>query len=199
MIYVAAGLFTQGGGGTVASSRVATDQLGGYVRLAAILDIAGFDTVIGGWYAAPKTAIAGGGLTPPLTQPGIRNGTDGKSFGLDVQMQGELGDLLVGFNMPVIIKGEQATPVGGLILDDTGIYPLVAVGFGHAGVYAGYDYRKVETLNAAVAAVTTKTWVVGAWYSIAQNVESKLEYNSASMSNAVTNSNNWTLLLEYVY
>jgi hypothetical protein len=207
MVYVAAGMFTQAGGGAAAGSRLATDQMGGYVRIAAILDVAGFDTVIGGWYAAPKTAITGGTATvaaagPPavISQAQIRNGTDGKSFGLDVQMQGEMGDLEVGFNMPVIIKGEQAAIVGAAsILDKTGYYPVVSVGLGHAGVYAGYDYMKTEDILGATTSTTAKTWVVGAWYTIAQNVESKLEYNSTDTTGVVKQTNNWTLLLEYLY
>lgn len=203
MFYVGAGYFGTGyGNGTPAS----TSTMGPHARIALITELAGFDTVVGGWYGR---TVASGAL--PIA-PGAAGAAaiaaakavKGTSFGLDVQMQGELGDLLVGFYMPVVLKGKQpGTPVG-TERDVTGYYPTIIVSMGHMGARFGYDYHKDETKVGGVVTISDKvsTPVFGAWYSLAQNFELIVEYSDAKTKNlagATAHSKLWTFLWEYVY
>ncbi|MFQ5581041.1 MAG: hypothetical protein ACE5F3_00255 [Mariprofundaceae bacterium] len=190
-------------GNTTSATNAAALDLSLYARIAATVEFGGFDVVGGVYYAdinlkAPN-AVALGALDPT-------GGGAGQNIGVDLQVQGDIGDASLGFYLLAQFKGEDpflSTPLAKV--DNTGYYPLVTVAFGHFGVRFGYDYSKVEVSGGPVAVSSTaKTLVAGAWYSVAQNVELDLEYNSTKFGvpaglPAVASANSTTLVLEYVY
>jgi len=211
LVYVALGQFVSNGGNNPANggaviSGAALDFLT-WGRIAVTTELAGLDTVVG-FYSISGTQEDNNAV-------GIHSEN---TNGVDIQMQGDLGDTSVGFYGNYQFSGKvKATPVAAES-NATGYYVLGTVGFGHAGVRAGYSsYDATSAGAAAVAAVVaapgvpaaaaipavaagtklnTKTVVVGAWYSLAQNVELDLEYEGNSGASTAKTT---TLLLEYVY
>lgn len=190
MIFFALGMNAQAGGPTITAAGVGggwTSSLKPHARLALTTELAGLDTIVGGWWARHVAA-------------NTANAPTNTTYGLDLQMQGDLGDLSLGFYLPVVLKAENGggkSVAGGT--NDTGYYPLVEVAFGHAGVRVGYDMSKQET---AGTSVKQNTFVVGGYFSLAQNFELDLEYMSRTnpgYTAGAASLKRTTLLVEYVY
>ena len=118
-----------------------------------------------------------------------------------------MGGTSIGFYLPWQIKGEQATTAGiGAVADDhTGFFPLITASMGHMGGRVGYDYAEVDNGVAGAAKQKNKDWVVGLWYSVAQNVDIDVEYTNEKVDNLGFISgdsrklNAFTLVLDYNY
>ena len=167
------------------------NQTGTYLRGAYIAEVGGLEAVLGGWWASQKVASANGGAAPL--------GATNNQYGVDLQLQGDVGDVSVGFYLPYVIKGEQLNAGLTPVSDITGFQAMLTVGFGHAGVKLGYDSMKTKTIIGG-ASVTAKRPYVGGWYSVAQNVELELAYTSTDSGvPGAAKVNNTTLVVEYVY
>ncbi len=183
-IYFAAGLITPAGGYAAGNGGVEMMD-SPYLRAAYLADIAGFDTIIGVTYAS---------VTP--VNPVATNQTNAKAdvqAVVDVQMQGEVGDMSIGFYMPIIVGGVGAT-------NYTGAMPYVNIGLSHAaGVRLGYDFATSDDANTG----DFSNVILGGWYDLAQNVVLDLEINvkdtaAKGTSKAVAGTET-TLMLEYVF
>jgi len=199
LVYFAAGIIERAGGAPLFAAMGAADlNANPYLRAAITTELAGFDFVGGFWYG--KTSTPNYKWAGPAA---VAN--DVKDYGLDVQFQGEIGDLSVGFYMPVVLNRDAQRIVGGPVVGKiSGFNPYFNIAMGHMGVRLGYDYAK----NTAASSKFTNV-IVGAWYSVAQNVELDLEYNNAKTDVTAaplagilpssTKAASTTLLLEYVY
>jgi hypothetical protein len=189
-----------GTGGTAAGNSGVDISMNPYIRAAYTGEIAGFDAVIGGWYSDMANInykrTAGTGLG--LGTNGVKNKRT--EIGLDVQLQGDLGDLSVGFYMPVVLKSEYK--VAGVVNKKvTGYFPLIQIASGPMGARLGYDYSK-ETGIAGVLTRKDTQVVLGAWYDVAQNLTLDLEYDAqkrTGVAGTVSKLNATTLQIEYVY
>jgi len=192
LVYFAVGGIVDAGGGTTLNGGVDMN-LSPYLRLAATLDLGGFDTVVGGWYTDLSTAN--------YSQAGGTKNS-GTIYGADIQLQGEVGDLMVGFYMPVVLKAESRAALAAQT-NTTGFNPYVNIGIGHAGLRIGYDYSKIKNVQAGTVASKRNNYIIGGWYSLAQNIELDLEFNADKTKNAAGNItsklNSTTLMLEYVF
>ncbi len=157
-----------------------------YARVAVMAELAGLDAVIGAYYAGGTNnannlaAVGGVGAVAAF-----------KQYGLDLQMQGDLGGASIGIYANAHLKGENPYVAAQTVAtNDTGYFVTSDIAFGHAGVRVGYASH--ETAN-----VNTRTTILGAWYSLAQNVELDLEANINTSAGATTTVT--TLLIEYVY
>ena len=203
MFYIGAGMFGQAGSANAPGSNYSMSTMGPHFRAALITELAGFDTVAGLWYGRPVTGVAPAAGAVGAAAVSLAKSQKGTSFGLDLQMQGEMGDLLVGFYCPVVLKGKQAGQTAVAWTDNTGYYPTVIVSMGHMGARFGWRHDKSEMFAAGVAtSSTTSGAVFGAWYSLAQNFELIVEYHDAKTKTgaaAATHNKLWTFLWEYVY
>jgi hypothetical protein len=161
------------------------------------------EAIVGGWWTNVKPGIATANKANAAAWSGVGSA---KQYGVDLQLQGDVGDLSVGFYLPVILKGEQVVAATALGLpvtnaptsNITGYQAMLTVGFGHAGIKLGYDYMKTKAIGAGTS-VTLKRPYLGAWYSIAQNVELDIAYTTSKTSNKPGNVSETTLVVEYVY
>ncbi|MFC1542320.1 hypothetical protein ACFL4M_00340 [Pseudomonadota bacterium] len=186
-------------GGTAIGNAGVDVTLSPYLRAAYTGELAGMDTVIGAWYA--KTSAAAYKSYPTVS--GLKN--ERTEYGIDLQFQGDLGDVSVGFYAPIVLSAKTTFAVG---VDEkvTGYMPYVNVAFGPAGVRLGYDYAKTTNV-ASVLNDTRKdsNFIVGAWYDVAQNLTLDLEINVAKtdfVTAGVTSTSKLTsstLQIEYVY
>ncbi|MDQ6961917.1 MAG: hypothetical protein Q9M28_05235 [Mariprofundaceae bacterium] len=212
MIYVALGQFVANAGVNPANGKIvaagaktngAVADFMTWARLAITTEVAGMDTVLGVYSISgkqAKNAVAfAGAVTAKETTTGI-----------DAQFQGDVGDdLSLGLYINYQFSGKRygliaAQPSTVAMQDLTGFYGLGTLSFGHAGVRLGYASETDKVVPALGSSPTVKTMVLGGWYSLAQNVELDLEYNSAKTSGGVVGtvaatSNTTTLVLEYVY
>ena len=196
LVYFAAGIIEAAGGGPLFASAGAADlNANPYLRLALTTELAGFDFVGGFWYG--KTSVPNYKWLGATAVSG-----DVKDYGLDIQFQGEVGDLSVGFYMPAVLNRDVLGATNSVIGKISGFNPYVNIAMGHIGVRLGYDYAK----NTAASTKFTNI-IIGAWFSVAQNVELDLEYNNAKtdttaapgIAAASVKANSTTLMLEYVY
>ncbi|MFQ5355295.1 MAG: hypothetical protein ACE5DY_02180 [Mariprofundaceae bacterium] len=169
-----------------------------YLRGAFIGEIGGLDTVLGVHYASGDVGVTNGALLGVVGVPDTW--TD---WGIDIQVQGDMGDIGVGFYMPIQLKGQDplATTALGSTNNRTGYYPMLELNIGHLGVRAGYDYTKIKN-DVLAQSSTLKTFVLGGYWSVAQNVELDLEYNnvkSTPIGGVSTSTSSTTLMVEYVY
>ena len=192
MVYVAAGGFVDAGGGTVGNAGVDM-TLSPYLRAAYTGEIAGFDLVAGAWYSNAQNAN--------YKQLALMKGSR-KVVGLDVQLQGDVGDFSVGFYMPVVLSSKgDANYLPQANTKVTGFMPYVNIAMGAVGVRLGYDYSK-STSSLTNIDVKDNTIVFGAWYDVAQNLTLDLEFDGRKQTTAgltTLKSNATTLQLEYVY
>jgi len=184
-------------------------KLSPYVRAAFTGAVAGFDVVAGGWYYANKLGDYNAALLSAALTTTINNRT-ATQYGLDLQVQGAVNGVSIGFYLPWQIKGEDwafdDTAGNGTDRDVTGLYPTLTVASGPFGARLGYDYSQTEFKGTALPKEDDKTWVVGAWYDIAQNVVFNIEYSNWDWDNGMAGASNQTAELssistfvEYVY
>ncbi len=180
-------------GGTAAGNAGIDMTLSPYLRAAYTGELGGLDVVAGGWFASVDAANHKQTGAPKNNR---------KEFGLDFQIQGDMGDASIGFYMPVVLKAETTTTLTGLKTKVTGFNPYVNIAFGQAGVRLGYDYAKTSGTAVGVNDVKYNNFIAGVWYDVAQNLTLDLEYNAIKFKTAgVTSSklNSTTLQVEYVY
>jgi len=179
------------------------DQINPYVRAAYIGEFGGLEAIVGGWWTNVKPGIASAVIANATSLSAIGAA---KQYGVDLQLQGDVGDLSIGLYLPVVLKGEQvfdqtlAPPFANTAptTDITGYQAMLTVAFGHAGIKLGYDYMKTKTIGTG-ASTNMKRPYLGAWYSIAQNVELDLAWTSTKVSGTPGNTTNTTLVVEYLY
>ena len=183
-IYFAAGLITPAGGYAAGNGGVELPD-SPYLRAAYISEIAGMDTILGVWYAS---------VTP--TNPVATNQENAKAdiqTGLDIQMQGDMGDMSIGFYMPIVVGGVAGN-------DYTGAMPYVNIALNaHSGVLVGVDYA-----TSGNTADDYTNLILGGWYDLAQNIAINIELDSWSKTSNVvggadTSGTDFTVELEYVY
>jgi len=186
-IYFAAGLVDAVGGfGNGNADVVQLKNMGNYARAAWLGDVAGFDSIIGVFYAA----VDGKGinLDAAVLNSGFNgDGTTADVTGIDLQMQGEVGGNLLGVYMPIVVSASN---------DVTGFQLYGNYNLTHAaGVQLGFD---TATDASGASDVTTNRLILGGWYDLAQNIAINYEYSSTKTdgSSAVAQS---ILELEYVY
>lgn len=203
LIYVAAGGIMLHRGAVSGAAAGATSlpanldlDFSPYVRGAITTELAGLDVVAGAWWADvqynARNAAAVGLLA---TQTGKAT-----TYGADLQVQGELGDISFGFYLPMQFEGEDVRTInaaGAATNNSTGYAPALNVAFGHLGLRAMYDYTKRKN-DVAGTSVTRKRTTFGGWYSVAQNVELMLDWQSLRVTNAAT-ANRTVFTVEYVY
>jgi hypothetical protein len=191
MVYFAIGALTPAGGFVPGNAGIDLPN-SPYLRAAFTGEVAGMDAVIGGWYAKTNTL--------EYKTLNVVN-TPRTEYGVDIQLQGDVGDISVGFYAPIVFSSK--TTVAAVTTTDSGYMPYVNVAFGPAGVRLGYDAwnRKVTGL------VTQKrtNFIVGAWYDVAQNLTLDLEHNAdkttgvGGVAGVSAKNPNTTLMLEIVY
>ena len=160
---------------TIADGTAVNFKLSPYVRAAFTGDVAGFDVVAGGWYYANKLGDYNAAAL------GLANVTT-TQYGLDAQIQGDVGGVSVGFYVPWQIKGEQLSSTAAITNEVSGVYPVLTVATGPFGGRIGYDYAKFETTGQTFS-VKQKIFMAGAWYQAAQNVVLDLEYTNTDIDN----------------
>lgn len=186
-----------------------TSQLSPYLRAAYIADVGGLEAVFGAFYTSLKPAIAGG---TAAVNSLIRTANAAKQYGIDLQLQGDIGDMSIGFYLPWVLKGEQVAATGLLnaapTSNITGTQPMINLALGHLGFKLGYDYAKTEVIGGVAGATSTrKQNYIGVWYSVAQNLEldlahtiTKVDTNAVGVTAATSTSISETqLVIEYVY
>ncbi len=172
------------------------DQVNPYVRGAYIAEVGGLEAIVGGWWTRAQTGIWSGMAATPAAA-----GAAGaaQQYGIDLQLQGDVGDLSIGLYVPWVLKGEAIPATGVVLTDNTGFQAMLTVAFGHAGIKLGYDRMTTETLATGGKVTQTRPYV-GAWYSLAQNIELDLAYTSLDTGVAgAAKTNNTTLVVEYLY
>ncbi|MDX8403927.1 MAG: hypothetical protein R8K54_05920 [Mariprofundaceae bacterium] len=217
-IYVAVGtsLGKDAGGTQVGNSGVDV-TINPYFRAAWTGDVAGFDVLAGGWYAQTSDAN--------YKRSALQTKNERTEYGLDFQAQGDLGDVSIGFYLPIVLssKTKNAATAGSAAIaanafhaavlavaptlagEDkvTGFMPYVNIGFGRAGVRLGYDSSTTESTLVGVADVDDTNFIFGAWYDVAQNLILDLEVNVLDRTGgplADERSGTLTTLeIEYVY
>ncbi len=199
------GLLGQNAGGTAVGNSGVDVTLSPYLRAAFTGEIAGFDTVIGGWYA--NTAVAN--YKRSGAAAAVKNNR--KEYGIDLQVQGDLGDLSLGFYAPIVLSSKIPTgAISGVAATNvkvTGYFPLVQIAMGPMGARLGYDYSKTTGAVLTIATEAKYTnFVVGAWYDVAQNLTLDLEVDAmktdvtaAGITAATIKQTATTLQIEYVY
>ena len=202
LIYVAVGGilphdgFT--GGAAPGAGQTMDFKLSPYLRAAITTEVAGLDTVAGIYYASVKHSQAN------VTAFAYNAVATATSIGVDLQLQGDVGDLSVGFYLPIQIKGERAASAnaaGAITENAIGYAPALNVAFGHLGVRVMYDYTKRKN-DVAATATTRKRTTIGGWYSIAQNVELMVDWQSLRVTptgGAATTTTQTVVTVEYVY
>ena len=169
-------------------------KLSPYARLAVTTELAGLDVVLGGWWASVKHSLA------QATSFGYLGIGTASNFGVDLQLQGEVGDISVGFYLPMQFKGERAASInaaGQVTENAVGYAPALNVAFGHLGVRLMYDHTKRKN-DVANTSVVRKRTTVGGWYSVAQNVELMLDWQSLRVGTAAAVKQT-VFTVEYVY
>jgi len=201
LIYVAAGGIIPHDGttpGAAVGGAVIDFKMSPYLRAVITTELAGLDTVAGVYYASVKHSAINAAA---FGAAGVATAT---TIGFDLQMQGDVGDLSVGFYLPVQIKGERAASAnaaGQITENAIGYAPALNIAFGHLGVRVMYDYTKRKN-DVANTATTRKRTTVGGWYSVAQNVELMLDWQSLRVTPgaaAATTTTRTVLTVEYVY
>jgi hypothetical protein len=199
------------GSGVASTNPDATDlgQISPYLRAAYIGEFGGMEAILGAWWTNVKpgigTTASNGVAATAAVNTALSNAGSAKQYGLDLQLQGDVGDLSVGFYLPVVLKGEAVGPVPVPTDNITGFQAMLTVAFGHAGIKLGYDYAKWEKIVTGLQYKKMKRPYVGGWYSVAQNVELEIAYTSAKTDTTtagVTTGNTvntTTLVIEYVY
>jgi len=202
--------------GGAATGNLGVDvTLSPYLRAAYTGEVAGFDIVAGGYYAdvadaayktfadpALQAALVALGVVLPANT-GLKNPR--KEIGLDIQVQGDLGDASVGFYAPIVIKAETTNSLTNVKTKVTGYNPYVNVAFGPMGVRVGYDSSKTTVSNNPGVDVKYSNVFFGAWYDVAQNLTLDLEVdimkttNAAFVVNDTLKQTATTLQIEYVY
>ncbi|MES0371892.1 MAG: hypothetical protein ABUK11_06390 [Mariprofundaceae bacterium] len=192
-IYLQGALFASASPGEITGEWGSLSGLSTYLRGAYIAEVGGLEAIIGAFYVNAKpSAFTGATVTTVAAQTtGLLESA--VQYGLDLQVQGDVGDLSIGFYLPWVIKGEQ---VGNTGTDITGGQAMLTIGMGHAGVKLGYDFSSSET---GTVSTDTNATYLGAWYSVAQNVELELAYVSTKVDGVANTSNVTTLVIEYVY
>jgi hypothetical protein len=181
------------------------DYLNPYLRAAYIGEVGGMEMVVGGWYLTTgptlSTAMNGGTGPTPADTLLADTTTSAVQYGLDLQLQGDVGDVSVGFYLPYTISGEFVNPGAAPIAKQSGGQAMLRVGFGHMGINLGYDYTKYSATGAGVGVDVTETRpYLGGWYSVAQNVELILAYTNTSIDTPGTpDVSQTTFVVEYVY
>ena len=186
-IYVSVNAFASASPAELTGAYGSLKGLSTLVRGAYIAEVGGLEAVLGGFYASAKSSNFQGG------PGGLGVASAAKQYGVDLQLQGDVGDVSVGFYLPYVIKGEMQD----LNTSSTsGGQAMLTVGMGHAGVKLGYDWMTDKA--AGVASVKTTQPYFGAWYSVAQNVELELAHISTKVTGAASVATT-TLVIEYVY
>jgi len=191
-VYFAAGLLVPDGGFAAGNNGIEIPN-SPYLRAAYITQLGDFDAIVGAWYSSveePNPQAADKARAVGASAP-----AGDVQAGLDFQLQGDMGDMSIGFYMPVVLGGISYN--GGMSY--TGAMPYVNIGLTQAaGVRLGVDYATSD-----VADDITKL-IVGGWYDLAQNIVLDAEFASISTTaNAVggldTSSTDLTVMLEYAY
>lgn len=152
-----------------------------YLRVAAMTELAGLDAVIGAYYAGGTN----NGNTATVLGAAV---SAFKQYGLDLQLQGDLGGASIGIYANAHLKGQNPYVAAQTVAtNDTGYFVTSDIAFGHTGLRVGYASH--ETGN-----VKERTTIVGAWLSLAQNIELDVEHHQNA-----TGADQTTLLIEYVY
>jgi hypothetical protein len=201
LIYVAVGGIIPHDGttpGAAVEGNTIDFKMSPYLRAAVTTEVAGLDTVAGVYYASVKHSAINAAA---FGFAGVATAT---TLGIDLQMQGDIGDLSVGFYLPVQIKGERAASanaLGQITENAIGYAPALNVAFGHLGVRVMYDYTKRKN-DVANTSTTRKRTTIGGWYSVAQNVELMLDWQSLRVTpvgGAAATTTRTVLTVEYVY
>ena len=169
-------------------------KLSPYARLALTTEMAGMDVVVGAWWASIKHSLA---QATTFAYAGIGTASH---FGADLQLQGEVGDVSVGFYLPMQFKGERAASInaaGQVTENAIGYAPALNIAFGHLGVRFMYDYTKRKN-DVANTSVVRKRSTIGGWYSVAQNVELMLDWQSLRVGAAAAVKRT-VFTVEYLY
>jgi len=205
LIYIAAaGILPHDGavGGNANTGGVTPElTLSPYLRAVITTELAGLDVVAGIYYASVKHSTDNIAISAAVFG---QVPTTATSLGFDLQLQGDVGDISVGFYLPVQIKGERAASAnaaGQITENAIGYAPALNVAFGHLGVRLMYDYTKRKN-DVANTATTRKRTTIGGWYSVAQNVELMLDWQSLRVTPgaaAATTTTRTVLTVEYVY
>ena len=194
MLYFAVGTsLGQSAGGAAVGNAGVDVVMSPYLRAAYTGEVAGMDAVIGGWYA--KTNVANYKQLAVAKDPRTE-------YGIDIQLQGDVGDLSVGFYAPIVLSAKTDTPLTATEVKVTGYMPMVQIASGPMGVRLAYDYAKTTTTVAGIGTSSKYTnFVVGAWYDVAQNLTLDLEMDAMKTTTAATSVKQTatTLQVEYVY
>ena len=175
-------------------------------------DVAGFDTVAGVYsvsgtqdslYDPIAGNIDGAYIAAPNATTGLIEYSEATT-GVNVQMQGEIGDALAGLYFVYQTQGKVGDATGDLLdsrgLNILGTYSVSPV----ALVKAGYAAEEFEFLTVGGNTATADTFVLGGVYDLAQNFALDLEYTSTTSNSGAAGapdlaSTSTTLLFEYLY
>ena len=202
-IYLAAAAYAAVDPGSTTGNWGSLDNINPYLRGAYIAELGGLEAIVGAWWTNVSPGIHSGNAAAAAA---LSNSGSAKQYGVDLQLQGDVGDLSVGFYLPYVIKGEQIALAGGVpTADITGFQAMLTVAFGHFGINLGYDYMKTKSIGTSMSA-KMKSPLIGAWYSVAQNVELIIAHQIMKVTPAVvtlltpaTTTNRTTMVVEYVY
>ena len=193
LYFAVGGLLGQNAGGTAVGNSGVDVTLSPYIRAAFTGEIAGFDTVMGAWYADVAAANH-------KRVPGTKNPR--KEYGIDLQFQGDLGAASVGFYAPIVLSSKATVSATNITTKVIGYNPYVNIAFGPAGVRLGYDYSKTTVTGVATDTKYTN-FFFGAWYDVAQNLTLDLEIDvmktDTGVATTVSKTTASTLQIEYVY
>ncbi len=193
LYFAVGGVLGQAAGGTQVGNTGVDVTLSPYIRAAYTGEIAGLDAVIGGWYADVATANH-------KRTPGTKNPR--KEYGLDIQLQGDVGGVSVGFYAPIVLSSKLTVSATNIQTKVTGYFPMIQIASGPMGVRLGYDYAKTK-VTGVVNDTKYTNFVVGAWYDLAQNFTLDLEVDAMKTNTGVAATTSkttaTTLQIEYVY
>jgi len=179
----------------------ATDlRVSPYLRTALTFPLGAFDIVTGAWYSQIKIGSYAAAV----------NGTDStatQQYGIDLEAQGTIGEISLGFYLPWQFKADQVSKAVGSSDDSWfGIYPVITASSGPIGARFGYDFSRTRFAGQPTkVSSSTKTWMVGAWYAATRNIVFDLEFISKSVLDALGVQGNTedlsavTARLEYLY
>jgi len=171
-----------------------------YLRTALTFPLGAFDIVAGAWYSQIKIGDYAAAVTGAVN-------TTTQQYGIDLEAQGTIGDINLGFYLPWQFRADQISKAKGPA-DDTwfGVYPVFTASSGPVGGRFGYDFSQTKfTGQPGKVSSSTKTWMIGAWYAVMRNVVFDLEFIGKSVTDVLGVQGNTenlsavTARLEYLY
>jgi hypothetical protein len=203
-IYIGGAGYISAAAGDITGEWGSLSHFNPYLRAAYIAEVGGLEAVLGAFYISSGPTLgtgmnAGAGPTPADILA-VDATTSAKQYGVDLQLQGDVGDVSVGFYLPYVISSEIVNLGAAPIAKQSGGQAMLRVGFGHMGINLGYDYTTIKPTGLGVGVdVTEKRPYIGGWYSVAQNVELILAYTNTDNSAALNTVSQTTFVVEYVY